>query len=168
MSEKKRKVNHAGQRSSFGGTTTTSAPILASAARTMTTRPAGKVPISAKQYHKPTPSNLLSKLSTLSGGPPKHEQVKSVQRSHSLLARSKPEPSLALSPGVDEAPPITPQPVSDIVPNRDDRLAIVEQLEVGPIDHKPPPDDPHFERLEPNSGIRLSYVLSSQLKFLVG
>ncbi|OJA13974.1 hypothetical protein AZE42_03602 [Rhizopogon vesiculosus] len=154
--KKKRKVNHAGQRSSFGGTSTTSAPILASAARNMTARPAGKVPITAKQYHKPPPSNLLHKLSTLSGGPPKHEQVKSIQRSHSLLARSKPESSLAPSPGMDEAPPVVPQPASDIVPNRDDRLAIVEQLEVGPIDHKPPPDDPHFERLEPNSGIRLS------------
>ncbi|KAH9923896.1 uncharacterized protein B0H18DRAFT_1120236 [Fomitopsis serialis] len=39
---------------------------------------------------------------------------------------------------------------------RDDRLAIVEDLVLGPVDHKPPFDDPRFEKLEPNSGIRLS------------
>ena len=44
------------------------------------------------------------------------------------------------------------------VPARDDRLAIVEDLVPGPADHKPPFDDPRFEKLEPNSGIRLSYV----------
>ncbi|KAJ7885854.1 hypothetical protein B0H14DRAFT_3105761 [Mycena olivaceomarginata] len=36
------------------------------------------------------------------------------------------------------------------------RLAIIETLDVGPVDHKPPFDDPHFQQLEPNSGIRLS------------
>ena len=44
------------------------------------------------------------------------------------------------------------------VPNRDDRLALIEDLEVGPINHRPPFDDPHFRQLEPNSGIRLSWV----------
>ncbi|KAJ7858619.1 hypothetical protein B0H14DRAFT_2577601 [Mycena olivaceomarginata] len=42
------------------------------------------------------------------------------------------------------------------VPQRDDRLAIIETLDVRPIDHKPPCDNPHFQQLEPNSGIRLS------------
>ncbi|KAJ6464289.1 hypothetical protein C8R47DRAFT_1326780 [Mycena vitilis] len=41
-------------------------------------------------------------------------------------------------------------------PLRDERLAIIENLEVGPVDHKPSFDDPHFQQLEPNSGIRLS------------
>ncbi|KAG1750332.1 uncharacterized protein EDB91DRAFT_1106677 [Suillus paluster] len=103
----------------------------------MNPRLPGKGSIATGQYQKPAPSNLLSKLSRLSGGPGKQEQVQSVQRSHSLLARVS-------------------RPASDIVPDRDERLAIVEQLEVGPIDHKPPLDDPRFERLEPNSGIRLS------------
>ncbi|KAG1740634.1 hypothetical protein EDB19DRAFT_1895312 [Suillus lakei] len=105
---------------------------------------------------KPPPSNLLSKLSKLSGGTAKQEQVNSVQRSHSLLARPEPEPCITSNPKMNAVPPSASQPASDIVPNRDDRLAIVEQLEVGPVDHKPPLDDPHFERLEPNSGIRLS------------
>ena len=41
---------------------------------------------------------------------------------------------------------------------RDDRLALVEALTPGPQAHVPPVDDPHFARLEPNSGIHLSYV----------
>ena len=44
-------------------------------------------------------------------------------------------------------------------PKRDDRLALIEDLEVGPTDYKPPFDDPHFQQLEPNSGIRLSCVI---------
>ncbi|KIY44898.1 hypothetical protein FISHEDRAFT_67293 [Fistulina hepatica ATCC 64428] len=39
---------------------------------------------------------------------------------------------------------------------RDDRLALVHEFVLGPADHKPPFDDPHFDYLEPNSGIRLS------------
>jgi hypothetical protein len=31
-------------------------------------------------------------------------------------------------------------------------------LKPGPYEHKPPLDDPLFERFEPNSGIRLAYV----------
>ncbi|KAK0475086.1 hypothetical protein IW261DRAFT_1646941 [Armillaria novae-zelandiae] len=40
--------------------------------------------------------------------------------------------------------------------HRDERLALIEDFEPGPYDHKPPFDDPNFEQLEPNSGIRLS------------
>ncbi|GAA5903976.1 hypothetical protein JCM5296_002471 [Sporobolomyces johnsonii] len=32
---------------------------------------------------------------------------------------------------------------------------VIEELEMGPIDFKPPKDDPGFERFEPNSGIHL-------------
>ncbi|THH01685.1 hypothetical protein EW145_g6867, partial [Phellinidium pouzarii] len=41
------------------------------------------------------------------------------------------------------------------VPVRDDRLAIVEDIEIGPAEHSSIADDPHFEKIEPNSGIRL-------------
>jgi minichromosome maintenance protein 10 len=169
MSEKKRKVDHSGQRSSHSGTSTssTSVPLLAPGTRIMTARPAGKGTVTTGQYYKPAPSNLISKLSKISRGPPTHELAKPIQRSYSLLARPNPETSLASSSQIDAAPPIATQPAPDMVQNRDDRLAIIEQLEVGPIDHKPPHDDPHFGRLEPNSGIRLSYVLSLQLKLLV-
>ncbi|KZT02785.1 uncharacterized protein LAESUDRAFT_738494 [Laetiporus sulphureus 93-53] len=54
-----------------------------------------------------------------------------------------------------------PAPQDDTVPQsnaqqRDDRLALVEKLIPGPVEHKPPFDDPKFEKLEPCSGIRLS------------
>lgn len=41
---------------------------------------------------------------------------------------------------------------------RDEDLALIEDLTLGPSEHRPPFDDPHFEKLEPNSGIRLSCV----------
>ncbi|KAG2039070.1 hypothetical protein BDR03DRAFT_991944 [Suillus americanus] len=154
--KKKKRVDHAGhtQRSLLGGTSVTSGSLSASGARSV--NPSSKGPIATVQYQKPAPSNLLSKLSKLSGGTVKQEKANSAQRSHSLLAPPKPEPSIASNPKMIEVPPSTSLSGSDIVPNRDDRLAIVEQLEVGPVDHKPPLDDPHFQRLEPNSGIRLS------------
>ena len=46
------------------------------------------------------------------------------------------------------------------VPARDDRLMLMEELEPGPYEHKPPFDDPLFGRFEPHSGIRLVYVAS--------
>ncbi|KAG1773345.1 hypothetical protein EV702DRAFT_1201039 [Suillus placidus] len=156
--KKIRKVDHAGhtQRSLLGGTSATSGSFSASGARSANPRPSGKGPIATVQYQKPAPSNLLSKLSKLTGGTAKQEQENSAQRSHSLLARPESVPSIASNHKMIAVPPGASQPASDIVPNRDDRLAIVEQLEVGPVDHKPPLDDPHFQRLEPNSGIRLS------------
>lgn len=156
--KKKRRVDPAGQtqRSLLGGTSATSGSLPTSGARSANPRPSGKGSIATVQYQKPAPSNLISKLSKLSGGTAKQEQVNSAQRSHSLLTRPKPEPSIVSNPKTIAVPPSASQSVSDIVPNRDDRLAIVEQLEVGPVDHKPPLDDPNFQRLEPNSGIRLS------------
>ena len=41
---------------------------------------------------------------------------------------------------------------------RDDRLALIIDLEPGPYEHNPPFDDPKFDRLEPNSGIYLTSV----------
>jgi minichromosome maintenance protein 10 len=166
MAEKKRRVDHAGhtQHSLPGGTSTTSGSLSASGARSVNPRPSGKGPIAAVSYQKPAPSNLLSKLSRISGSTGKQEQLNSTQRSHSLLARCEPGPSIVSNSNMNAVPPSASRPTSAMVSNRDDRLAIIEQLEVGPVDHKPPLDDPHFERLEPNSGIRLTYVLSSQLK----
>lgn len=61
--------------------------------------------------------------------------------------------------GFDEKPTSAPS-MTDAVkaPVRDDRLAIVEKLELGPAEHKSIPDDPNFNKIEPNSGIRLKYA----------
>jgi minichromosome maintenance protein 10 len=49
-------------------------------------------------------------------------------------------------------------------PQRDDRLALVEDFQMGPYEFTPPVGDPTFEAFEPHSGIVLSYVLVFQLK----
>nr|GAT45932.1 predicted protein [Mycena chlorophos] len=82
----------------------------------------------------------------------------------SRLAQAKPS---ALEAEVETVPrsgaftdaPKAPNPVASTSGSslqRDDRLAIVDSLEMGPYEHKPPFDDPRFEQVEPNSGIRLS------------
>ncbi|KAF8583408.1 hypothetical protein K439DRAFT_1412151 [Ramaria rubella] len=83
------------------------------------------------------PSKLLSNLASI--------------HSHSKVATEAIERSI----GFSEAPARQVQ-TQPLVPERDDRLALVEKLTPGPLDHPPPVDDPHFERLEPNSGIHLS------------
>lgn len=50
------------------------------------------------------------------------------------------------------------QQLFSVVPKRDEDLSIIEDIVPGPYEHKPPLDDPNFERLEPHSGTRLSYV----------
>ncbi|KAH9916757.1 uncharacterized protein BXZ73DRAFT_105735 [Epithele typhae] len=117
------------------------------------------------------PAAYLSR--TLSAGPPtfplkkpKKEQPSLAPPAESTLLkklaeahkqRNQPEASepVARSADFTAAPPTPapPQPGSNI---RDENLALVEDLQMGPFDHKPPFDDPHFERLEPNSNIRLS------------
>lgn len=87
------------------------------------------------------PSTVLEKLA-------KAHSQKGSQPAKAIIVRSTAFTQLAV---VD---------VGEDVPARDDRLAIVEDLVLGPVDHKPPFDDPRFEKLEPNSGIRLSYVAS--------
>ena len=48
---------------------------------------------------------------------------------------------------------------------RDDRLALINDLEPGPYEHNPPFDDPKFDKLEPHSGINLTSVYISILSF---
>ena len=64
------------------------------------------------------------------------------------------EPNYQRAEGFSEKP-VTSQAKG---PVRDDTLTVVEELEPGPSDHKPPADDPSFEKLEPNSGIRLKLI----------
>jgi hypothetical protein len=89
-------------------------------------------------YCKPAPSSLVSKLASLSKqqDEPKAEAV-------------------ARSSGFGDAPQVSAAP-SAYGQQRDESLALIEELPVGPIDHSPPVDDPNFDQIEPNSGIRLS------------
>lgn len=96
-----------------------------------------------KQYTKLAPSKVLNQLATLNHRPVDDEPRDRVIRSSGFAE-----------------PPSNPIPKNDDVagipaPNRDERLVIIEDLEPGPAEHTPPSDDPEFQQLEPNSGIRL-------------
>jgi minichromosome maintenance protein 10 len=104
------------------------------------------VPVNKRQAEdfvpaKPAASTLLSKLANVNRRP---------------LDTVEPEPLVRSSAFTDV--PQAPDPVASgsTAPQRDERLAIIESLEVGTADHKPSFDDPLFQQLEPNSGIRLS------------
>lgn len=83
------------------------------------------------QVPQPGPSTFLNRLKNISTK--EESEVAVVTRSSAFAERAEP-------------------------PKRDDDLALIEDFEVGPYDHKAPFDDPHFESLEPHSGIRLSCV----------
>jgi len=51
-----------------------------------------------------------------------------------------------------------PQVAGDYGHRRDERLVLVENLRPGPYQYKSLPDDPNFDKFEPHSSIRLSYV----------
>ncbi|KAJ6464278.1 hypothetical protein C8R47DRAFT_1201836 [Mycena vitilis] len=87
---------------------------------------------------KPAASTLISKLATANLRP---------------LNVVEGEPLVRSAAFTDT--PQAPDPAPN-VPQRDERLAIIENLNVGPVDHQPSFDDPHFQQLEPNSRIRLS------------
>ncbi|KIK95195.1 hypothetical protein PAXRUDRAFT_827256 [Paxillus rubicundulus Ve08.2h10] len=133
-------------------------------------RPTGKhiavLPNVLPHHVKPAPSNVLDKLSAFHARSATRSEANLVIRSSSLAEKPKPKPPPPPPPQAASAPTLIPpehgHEASIIssslaaMPQRDDRLALVEELEMGPTDHRPTPDDPLFERLEPNSGIRLS------------
>lgn len=85
--------------------------------------------------------------------------VAKLAASRKRVESSETADTLVRSSAFSERPHPPPDPATiDSSSKRDDRLALVEDLELGPADHKPPFDDPTFEQLEPNSGIRLSCV----------
>ncbi|KAI6126388.1 hypothetical protein EDD16DRAFT_1554654 [Pisolithus croceorrhizus] len=109
-------------------------------------------PVIAQQL-QPPPSSVLQKLSSFRKQPGKQSLAPSYVRSSSLSEKPQPCPTVTVTRQPDHE---AAHESSHSVPERDDNLAIVEELRMGPIDHKAPPDDPLFEHFEPNSGIRLS------------
>ncbi|KAJ7080013.1 hypothetical protein B0H15DRAFT_940675 [Mycena belliarum] len=87
---------------------------------------------------KPAASNFLAKLASTSRGPLDVVETETLVRSSAFTDV-----------------PHAPEPTVSSSTQRDDRLAIIENLEIGPVEHTPSFDDPHFQKLEPNSGIRL-------------
>ncbi|TFK36538.1 hypothetical protein BDQ12DRAFT_633779 [Crucibulum laeve] len=100
-------------------------------------------PRTAESFVKPAPSNMLSKLANLNRRAADGPQVTTATRTAGFKDR-----------------PHTPPPPEDGMDvdalKRDERLALIEDLEPGPYEHTPSSTDPKFLELEPNSGIRLS------------
>ncbi|THH30310.1 hypothetical protein EUX98_g3874 [Antrodiella citrinella] len=92
---------------------------------------------------KPAPSSVLSKLSDFAKAR-NVDTERAVTRSAAFTERPAPPP-----PAIEESGLLGVQ-------KRDENLALIEDLNIGPADHMAPFDDPRFEHLEPNSSIRLS------------
>ncbi|KAF7307788.1 zf-primase domain-containing protein [Mycena kentingensis (nom. inval.)] len=119
---------------------------------------------SPKKKPRPHPRPALHPLA-LQGGPPKDQFVPfkpTASTVISRLANLKPSGTgdesekTPRSDAFTDAPKAPDAVASTSALTRDDRLAIVETLQMGPSEHVAPFDDPRFEQLEPNSGIRLS------------
>ncbi|EGO02999.1 hypothetical protein SERLA73DRAFT_103056 [Serpula lacrymans var. lacrymans S7.3] len=100
------------------------------------------------------PSNVLNKLSFLSKDKDKDTLPNVAVRSTAFS--DKPKTKVLPQPEVVSDMATECAPHKDSVPKRDDRLALLEEISIGPSEHKAPFDDPFFEQMEPNSGIRLS------------
>ncbi|KAL0067149.1 hypothetical protein AAF712_005719 [Marasmius tenuissimus] len=101
-------------------------------------------------FQQPAASSLLSKLASI-------RQTKEDAETHSARSfRTTSFTDRPHQPRLDEPKSIPSAGEPSSSRNRDGRLALVEDIEPGPVEHTPPFDDPLFEKLEPNSGIRLS------------
>ena len=90
---------------------------------------------------------------------PKNSTAKSVAKPigrSNEPARSKVIERLAFNDPI--AGTTEPQVAGDYGHKRDERLVLVENLRPGPYQHNNLPDDPNFDKFEPHSSIRLSYV----------
>ncbi|KAI3619756.1 dna replication protein [Moniliophthora roreri] len=130
--KKKRKAEGIRQpeRKTFESHKTTSAPVIVKV---------NHIPV------KPAASNLLERLTSLRGQP-KDEATSDCKRTSAFTDRPH-QPDLSQLPTASS---------SSSGPRRDECLALIEDLEAGPLEHTPPFDDPNFDTIEPNSGIRLS------------
>ncbi|KAF9054063.1 hypothetical protein BJ165DRAFT_1337984 [Panaeolus papilionaceus] len=92
----------------------------------------------AEKYAPPAPSKLLSNLASVTARRKDDDEEVPVSR----------------SVGFTETPKVIPVK-EQFGAKRDERLALIEELEPGPYEHNPPSDDPLFEKVEPHSGIHL-------------
>jgi hypothetical protein len=97
----------------------------------------------------PEPPSLLSQLKTM------HDKRRLEETAGEPIARTD---------GFGEKPAVKEEGKTPTV-MRDERLAIVEELEMGPVSVEAPADDPRFEKMEPNSGIRLRCAVLIRFRF---
>ncbi|KAH9477114.1 DNA replication licensing factor mcm10 [Psilocybe cubensis] len=93
-----------------------------------------------QQFTKLAPSNIINKLASITQKGDGEDAPEAHPRSAAFTDR-----------------PVKPSPVDHEIHGhkRDERLALIENIEPGPYQHTPPTDDPNFEKLEPHSGIAM-------------
>lgn len=130
ISEKKRKIEQQ------PGGQPLSRPLFTTVSKKASDRPQTEAHIK-----KVAPSKLLSNLASVKTKGDASEAPESVPRSS----------------GFKETPRIIREEPEQEFEHRkrDERLALVEDLEPGPYEFTSPHDDPDFERLEPHSGINM-------------
>lgn len=106
---------------------------------------APKQPAKEKVAKVVAPSSVISKLATLgrSSDPDEGDRL-----------------SVRTTGFTEQAAAPQAEPEERLTHKRDERLALIENLQPGPYEHTPPHDDPAFEKLEPHSGINLTFVFS--------
>lgn len=104
----------------------------------------------------PSPSKLLANLTSLKPTQERDEALRNVDKQDSANSINR---TVDFKAAVVTKPPAPDEGTTH--PNaakRDDRLALIEDLEPGPYEFNTPSHDPEFSKLEPHSGIRLRFV----------
>ncbi|KDQ20112.1 hypothetical protein BOTBODRAFT_51459 [Botryobasidium botryosum FD-172 SS1] len=132
-------------------------PGVAPKARGSNGAPAASLATSAK-VHQAAKANPSSKKPAFQPPPPPRASnvVAALAAVQPSATSSATKVEITRSAAFTQAPaPSVPAFTPSSAPTRDDTLALIENLEPGPVDHKPPPYDPMFETFEPNSRINL-------------
>ncbi|KJA24908.1 hypothetical protein HYPSUDRAFT_161464 [Hypholoma sublateritium FD-334 SS-4] len=132
--KKKRKVDHRPQTDK-----PLARPVFHTAPQQNAAAP--KQPEKEKVAKVVAPSSVISKLATLGRASDPDEGDR---------------PSVRTTGFTEQAAAPQAAPAERLTHKRDERLALIENLQPGPYEHSPPHDDPAFEKLEPHSGINLT------------
>lgn len=96
---------------------------------------------------KPAPSNFIKELASMKRMNDPSDSVEPTARSMGFTETPK-----EINRSVQ---------VEHLAHKRDERLALIEDLEPGPYEHNAPTNDPLFKTVEPHSNINLTFVIYS-------
>ncbi|KAI1798437.1 hypothetical protein LXA43DRAFT_875943 [Ganoderma leucocontextum] len=117
-----------------------------------------RVPAPSAPLPKAGPSFPLQRPNATAAPTPPSTVLQKLAKAHNKKSgSSEQDPAATRSTAFSARPPAPNQASSEeLGTRRDDDMTLIEDLTLGPAEHKPPFDDPHFEKLEPNSGIRIA------------
>jgi len=101
----------------------------------------------SKEFMKLAPSNFIKRLASIKRTSDPADSVEPTSRSMGFTEIPK---------EIDQS-----VQVEHLAHKRDERLALIEDLEPGPYEHNAPTNDPLFKTVEPHSNINLMFVINS-------